>query len=456
MKVFKFKGGVHPPDFKALTAESPITALPLPETLLVPLSQHIGAPCKAVVAKGDHVLRGQVIGEAGGFVSAPVHSPVNGTVVKIDTAGNALGRTVPAIEIKPDEENPLAFEEKVCTELTAEAVKTVVKEAGLAGMGGATFPTHVKLSPPPDQKIEVVLINAAECEPFLNCDNRLMLECPGKVLRGAWLFKLAMGVEKCIIGVEKNKPKAIAALEKELSGGAYPGVFVQPLRTRYPQGGEKQLIYALTGKEVPSGALPAAVGAAVYNVGTACALVDAFDTGLPLVQRVVTVSGDAVTRPGNYLVQIGTRVSFLLEQAGVIPEKMAKLVLGGPMTGFATGNLDIPVTKGTSGILAFSEAMAEEADQGPCLRCGKCLTVCPMGLSPTQLDQAAIAKRVDILMDLRVRDCIECGSCAYNCPAQRSLLQSMRVGKGLVMAHLQAEKAKAEKAAAEKAAAENK
>ena len=456
MKVFKFKGGVHPPDFKALTADFPITAMPLPETLLVPLSQHIGAPCKAVVIKGDHVSRGQVIGEAGGFVSAPVHSPVNGTVVKIDTAGNALGRTVPAIEIKPDEENPLAFEEKVCTELTAEAVKTVVKEAGLAGMGGATFPTHVKLSPPPDQKIEVVLINAAECEPFLNCDNRLMLECPGKVLRGAWLFKLAMGVEKCIIGVEKNKPKAIAALEKELSGGAYPGVFVQPLRTRYPQGGEKQLIYALTGKEVPSGALPAAVGAAVYNVGTACALVDAFDTGLPLVQRVLTVSGDAVTRPGNYLVQIGTRVSFVLEQAGVIPEKLAKLVLGGPMTGFATGNLDIPVTKGTSGILALSEAMAEEADQGPCLRCGKCLTVCPMGLSPTQLDQAANAKRVDILMDLRVRDCIECGSCAYNGPAQRSLLQSMRVGKGLVMAHLQAEKAKAEKAAAEKAAAENK
>ena len=456
MKVFKFKGGVHPPDFKALTADFPITAMPLPETLLVPLSQHIGAPCKAVVIKGDHVARGQVIGEAGGFVSAPVHSPVNGTVVKVDTAGNALGRTVPAIEIKPDETDPLAFSGEGVTELTAEAVKKVVKEAGLAGMGGATFPTHVKLSPPPDQKIEVVLINAAECEPFLNCDNRLMLESPGKVLRGAWLFKLAMGVEKCIIGVEKNKPKAIAALEKELSGGAYPGVFVQPLRTRYPQGGEKQLIYALTGKEVPSGALPAAVGAAVYNVGTACALVDAFDTGLPLVQRVVTVSGDAVTRPGNYLVQIGTRVSFLLEQAGVIPEKMAKLVLGGPMTGFATGNLDIPVTKGTSGILAFSEAMAEEADQGPCLRCGKCLTVCPMGLSPTQLDQAAIAKRVDILMDLRVRDCIECGSCAYNCPAQRSLLQSMRVGKGLVMAHLQAEKAKAEKAAAEKAAAENK
>ena len=456
MKVFKFKGGVHPPDFKALTAEFPITAMPLPETLLVPLSQHIGAPCKAVVAKGDHVARGQVIGEAGGFVSAPVHSPVNGTVVKIDTAGNALGRTVPAIEIKPDETDPLAFSGEGVTELTAEAVKKVVKEAGLAGMGGATFPTHVKLSPPSDQKIEVVLINAAECEPFLNCDNRLMLESPGKVLRGAWLFKLAMGVEKCIIGVEKNKPKAIAALEKELSGGAYPGVFVQPLRTRYPQGGEKQLIYALTGKEVPSGALPAAVGAAVYNVGTACALVDAFDTGLPLVQRVLTVSGDAVTRPGNYLVQIGTRVSFVLEQAGIIPEKLAKLVLGGPMTGFATGNLDIPVTKGTSGILALSEAMAEEADQGPCLRCGKCLTVCPMGLSPTQLDQAANAKRVDILMDLRVRDCIECGSCAYNCPAQRSLLQSMRVGKGLVMAHLQAEKAKAEKAAAEKAAAENK
>ena len=456
MKVFKFKGGVHPPDFKALTADFPITAMPLPETLLVPLSQHIGAPCKAVVAKGDHVARGQVIGEAGGFVSAPVHSPVNGTVVKVDTAGNALGRTVPAIEIKPDETDPLAFSGEGVTELTAEAVKKVVKEAGLAGMGGATFPTHVKLSPPPDQKIEVVLINAAECEPFLNCDNRLMLESPGKVLRGAWLFKLAMGVEKCIIGVEKNKPKAIAALEKELSGGAYPGVFVQPLRTRYPQGGEKQLIYALTGKEVPSGALPAAVGAAVYNVGTACALVDAFDTGLPLVQRVLTVSGDAVTRPGNYLVQIGTRVSFVLEQAGVIPEKLAKLVLGGPMTGFATGNLDIPVTKGTSGILALSEAMAEEADQGPCLRCGKCLTVCPMGLSPTQLDQAANAKRVDILMDLRVRDCIECGSCAYNCPAQRSLLQSMRVGKGLVMAHLQAEKAKAEKAAAEKAAAENK
>ncbi|MBR5624466.1 electron transport complex subunit RsxC [bacterium] len=456
MKVFKFKGGVHPPDFKALTADFPITAMPLPETLLVPLSQHIGAPCKAVVIKGDHVSRGQVIGEAGGFVSAPVHSPVNGTVVKVDTAGNALGRTVPAIEIKPDETDPLAFSGEGVTELTAEAVKKVVKDAGLAGMGGATFPTHVKLSPPPDQKIEVVLINAAECEPFLNCDNRLMLESPGKVLRGAWLFKLAMGVEKCIIGVEKNKPKAIAALEKELSGGAYPGVFVQPLRTRYPQGGEKQLIYALTGKEVPSGALPAAVGAAVYNVGTACALVDAFDTGLPLVQRVLTVSGDAVTRPGNYLVQIGTRVSFVLEQAGVIPEKLAKLVLGGPMTGFATGNLDIPVTKGTSGILALSEAMAEEADQGPCLRCGKCLTVCPMGLSPTQLDQAANAKRVDILMDLRVRDCIECGSCAYNCPAQRSLLQSMRVGKGLVMAHLQAEKAKAEKAAAEKAAAENK
>ena len=447
MKVFTFKGGVHPPDYKFITANAPITAMPLPETLLVPLSQHIGAPCKPVVAKGDHVSRGQVIGEPGGFVSAAVHSPVNGTVVKLDTACNALGRVVPAIEIKPDEENPLAFEESTCTELTAEAVKKAVAAAGLAGMGGATFPSHVKLSPPPDQKIEVVLINAAECEPFLNCDNRLMLESPGKVLRGAFLLKLGFGCEKCIIGIEKNKPKAIEALNKELAGGPYPGLSVQPLRTRYPQGGEKQLIYALTGREVPSGALPAAVGAAVFNVGTACALADAFDTGLPLVQRVVTVSGDVVTRPGNYLVQIGTRIGFVLEQAGLIPEKLSKLVLGGPMTGFATGNLDIPVTKGTSGILAFSEAFAEKANQDPCLRCGKCLTVCPMGLSPTQLDQAAIAKRVDLLMQLRVRDCIECGSCAYNCPAQRSLLQSMRVGKGLVMAYLQAEKAKAEAAA---------
>ena len=379
MKVFTFKGGVHPPDYKFITANAPITAMPLPETLLVPLSQHIGAPCKPVVAKGDHVLRGQVIGEPGGFVSAAVHSPVNGTVVKLDTACNALGRVVPAIEIKPDEENPLAFEESTCTELTAEAVKKAVAAAGLAGMGGATFPSHVKLSPPPDQKIEVVLINAAECEPFLNCDNRLMLESPGKVLRGAFLLKLGFGCEKCIIGIEKNKPKAIEALNKELAGGAYPGLSVQPLRTRYPQGGEKQLIYALTGREVPSGALPAAVGAAVFNVGTACVLADTFDTGLPLVQRVVTVSGDAVTRPGNYLVQIGTRIGFVLEQAGLIPEKLSKLVLGGPMTGFATGNLDIPVTKGTSGILAFSalilstipcreaESMATGSDSGSSL-----------------------------------------------------------------------------------------
>ena len=443
MKVFSFRGGVHPPDYKAVTEKVPVLALPLPPVLLVPMSQHIGAPCKPVVAKGDHVSRGQLIGEAVGFVSSPVHSPVNGTVTKIDEAPQVNGRKVPALEIKPDEDNPLGFAGTGSTDLTPEAVKNAVKNCGLVGMGGATFPTFVKLNPPPEQKVDIVLINAAECEPFLNCDNRVILETPQRVLRGAFLLTLALGAEKCIIGIEKNKPDAIKILQKELLGGAYPNLHVQPLRTRYPQGGEKQLIYALTGREVPSGGLPAMVGTAVFNVGTACATADAFDLGLPLVQRVVTVSGDCVARPGNYLVQIGTPISFLLEQTGLDKERVAKIVLGGPMTGFATGNLDIPVTKGTSGVLALSQKMAEPAADNPCLRCGTCVEGCPMGLSPTDLDRAARANRLDLLAEFNVRDCIECATCAFNCPSQRPLLQSIRVGKGLIMAQIQAEKAKA-------------
>jgi electron transport complex protein RnfC len=427
MKLFSFRGGVHPPDYKDFSKGMEIETLPPPKAVTVPLAQHLGVPATAIVAKGDTVLAGQKIGECRGFVSAAVHSPVAGTVKKVDMVPHLSGTMVPGIEIEAGEEETWAPEMKPVESIGKDSIIKAVQEAGIVGMGGATFPSHVKLQPPEDKKIELLILNAAECEPFLTCDYRLMLEEPERIIRGAELLIKALDVNTCIIGVEDNKPDAIEKLQS-LVGGT-EGIAVQSLKTHYPQGGEKQLIYALTKREVPSGGLPMDVGCVVHNVGTACAVADAVDKGLPLIERIVTVSGDAVQKPGNFKVRVGTPIRTVLEAAGFNEDECAKIVLGGPMTGFAVSNLAIPVTKGTSGILAFTQKWVDERATEACLRCGRCLEVCPAGLNPTILESVAMAKNTKLLQEYHAMDCIECGCCAYNCPSRRVLVHAIRYGK---------------------------
>ncbi|NLF38462.1 electron transport complex subunit RsxC [bacterium] len=421
-----FRGGIHPDDRK-LTADMPIQQLPLPAKVRIPLAQHLGAPAAAVVKKGDKVTVGQVVGECHGFVSAAVHATVSGTVTAVGTCPHPSGGEVPAVWIEADGADTWRPDLKPVGEINGPAIVQAVKAAGIVGMGGATFPTQVKLSPPEGKKISVLIVNAAECEPFLTCDYRMMIEHGGKIVRGAELLMAALGVGTCVIGIERNKPKAIEHMQSLVKGRS--AMSVQALRTRYPQGGEKQLICALTGREVPSGGLPMDVGCLVQNVATAAAVADAVDLGRPLVERVMTVSGDALSKPGNYLVRIGMTIGEVLAAAGLDETRMAKVILGGPMMGIAVANLDIPVTKGTSGILALSNEWVKEPDIKPCIRCGRCLDVCPIGLNPTLLERLSVTKDVTALQLFHAVDCIECGCCTYTCPARRPLVHGIRYGK---------------------------
>ena len=440
----RFYGGIHPSEGKVSNKEDIINA-PLQELYTVPLQQHIGAPAKMVVQKGDHVLRGQLLGEPGGFVSAAVHSPTSGTVKDVTTCLGPAGATLPAVVIESDGEDKAAdplppFEN--WQDADPAALKARVGEAGIVGMGGATFPTFVKLSPPPNVKIDTIILDGVECEPCLTADHRLMLETPEKIVKGAQIIGRILGVKRIIIAIELNKPDAIETMTKAAEG---TDVEVAPLVVRYPQGAEKQLIYALTGRKVPSGGLPAAVGCVVSNVGTTAAIYEAVCLGKPLYERVTTVTGTPVVKPGNYRFRVGTLYRTALELCGGVSEDPAKIISGGPMMGMAVYSLDIPVMKGTSGILLLSRDELVQYSPSACLRCGRCNDVCPMSMMPGILSAQIEHQKFELAEKWHVMDCIECGSCAYICPAGRPLVQHMRRAKAVVNAKKRAAAAAAKK-----------
>ena len=428
-------GGIHPPENK-LSAGKKITALATPKQVIVPLGQHIGAPAQAVVAKGDVVKVGTLLAKAGGFVSANIHSSVSGKVVKIDTAVDASGYKRPAIfiNVEGDEwEESIDRSETLVKEcnLSSKEIVDKISAAGVVGLGGATFPTHVKLMPPPGNKAEIVIINAVECEPYLTSDHSLMMEKGEEILVGVSILMKAVNVNKAVIGIENNKPDAI----KHMTDLAvnYKGIEIMPLKVQYPQGGEKQLIDAVIRKQVKSGALPISTGAVVQNVGTAFAVYEAVQKNKPLFERVVTITGKAVKNPSNFKVRMGTPISCLIEAAGGLPENTGKIIGGGPMMGKALITAEVPVCKGSSGVLLLTKEESVRKPAKDCIRCAKCVSVCPMGLNPTLLMTATEFKKWDMAEENHIADCIECGSCSFTCPANRPLLDQIRFGKGTVM-----------------------
>jgi len=433
LKTFKL-GGVHPEENK-LSAGIPIEQLPLPEIVSIPISQHIGAPAKVLVKAKDVVKAGTKIAESGGFVSANIHSSVSGIVQKIDAIYDASGykRQAVIIKVEGDEwDETIDRTEPIRKEITLSKQEIIerINNAGIVGLGGATFPTHVKLMVPEGKKAKVLLINGVECEPYLTADHRLMLERKHEMMIGIRILMMALGVDKAAVGIENNKPDAIEALQK--ISVEYPGIDIVPLKVKYPQGGEKQLIKAVMNREVPSGKLPIEVGAVVQNVGTAFAVYEAVQKNKPLFERIVTVTGKSVAKPGNFLVRIGTPVSNLIDAAGGLPDDTGKVVSGGPMMGKALNDLNAPVTKGTSGVLLFADKEAHRKTYEACIRCGKCVTACPMGLEPYLLMNYSEQKMWPEAEKDKIMDCIECGSCSFTCPAYRPLLDFIRLGKSNV------------------------
>ena len=430
LKTFKI-GGVHPPENK-LSAGEKIKVLPLPEQVIIPLGQHIGAPATPIVQKGDTVKTGQLIAQANGFVSANIHSSISGTVVAVDKIIDAAGLSKPAITIKVEGDDWISEidrSDKIEHNLTftKEEIIKAIATAGIVGMGGATFPTQVKLSPPPGNKAEFLIINGVECEPYLTSDHRVMLEKAEEIIIGVELLMKAIEVKKAIIGIENNKKDAIAHLQQIAAKTS--GIEICPLKVKYPQGGEKQLIQATTGRFVPSGALPIAVGAVVQNIGTAFAVYEAVIKRKPLIERVVTITGKSVKNPGNYLCRLGTPISKLIEVAGGLPEDTAKVIGGGPMMGRTMVNIDSPIMKGTSGVLLINDKEAARKAMRNCIRCSKCVAVCPMGLEPYLLGTLATSNLLERMEEEKVMDCIECGSCSFTCPSARPLLDYIRLGK---------------------------
>ncbi len=436
MKSFSI-GGVHPAENK-LGESTPITVMELPKRVYIPLSQHIGAPATAIVAKGDMVKTGQLIGEATGFMSANIHSSVTGKVFSVGVEKSAQGLPVPTVVIdRADEEEwaeGIDTSSTVVAEcsLSSEEIMARIKAAGVVGMGGATFPTHVKLSIPPQKKATVLIINGAECEPYLTSDHRTMLERGNEMLIGVTILMKAIGVDVAYVGIERNKPDAISLLHRLSS--KYQGVNITPLQVKYPQGGEKQLIEAITGREVPPPpALPIDVGAVVVNVSTALAVYEAVQKCKPLIERVVTLSHKTAFEPVNVVFRVGTPISKLMDVVGGLPEDTGKVIGGGPMMGRAIINLESPLTKGSSGITLLSVEESIRAEESPCVKCGKCVSACPMSLEPYLLSKLMKRGAMDELEQHYVTDCIECGSCQFTCPANLPLLDYIRLGKQRVM-----------------------
>lgn len=443
LKTFRI-GGVHPPENK-LSAGQAIINAELPKQAVVMLSQHIGAPAQAVVAKGDKVKVGTLLAQAGGFVSANIHSPVSGTVAKIDTAVDAAGYQRPAIiiDVEGDEwEESIDRSETLVKEckLDAKAIIDRIKECGIVGLGGATFPTHVKLLPPPGMTATILIINAVECEPYLTSDHQLMMEKGEEILVGVEILRKAINVDRAVIGIENNKPDAIKHM-KELAAN-YPAIEICPLKVKYPQGGEKQLIDAVIRRQVPSGGLPIATGAVVQNVGTAFAVYEAVQKNKPLVERIVTVTGKSLAKPSNLRVRIGTPISQLIDMCGGLPLDTEKVISGGPMMGKAVVSTDMATTKGCSGVLLIRDLESRREEMQPCIRCAKCVSACPMGLAPNVLAKVATYQNWECAEEEHVMDCIECGSCSFTCPAHRPLLDFIRQGKAKVGAIIRSRNAK--------------
>ena len=438
-KTFRM-GGVHPPEGK-ITSGKAIETFPIGTEMVFMASQHLGAPSEVLVAKGDKVLVGQPIAKATGFVSAQLHSSVSGTVTKIDKVVDASGYPKPAIYItvEGDEWMPeIDRSETLVRECNLEpkAIIDLVSQAGIVGMGGATFPAHVKLSVPPGKTAEYLIINGVECEPFLTSDHRLMLEKPEELLVGISILRKALGNPKTVVGIERNKMDAINLLIEKAKN--FEGIEIQPLIVKYPQGGEKQLIEAVTKREVPAGKLPIDVGCVVQNVGTAFAVYEAVQKHKPLFERVVTVTGPSLTQPSNFMVRVGTPISKLLEAAGGLPEDTGKVISGGPMMGKALKNIDAPVTKGTSGILVLPKKLAERKTPDSCIRCSKCSQGCPMGLEPWLLYKLGQGSDTEWMEREDIMSCIECGCCSFTCPANLPLLDYIRLGKGMTGAMIRA------------------
>ena len=437
-------GGIHPPENK-LSAKAPIETLPLPKEVIIPIGQHIGAPAQPVVQKGDLVKVGTIIAKTGGFVSANIHSSVTGKVTKLDSFFDAGGYKRPAIVISVSPEEEL-WEEgidrtpdlvKECT-LSKQEILDCISSAGIVGLGGATFPTHVKLAPPPGSKAEVLIINAVECEPYLTSDHALMMTKGDEILVGVSILMRALEVSRAVIGIENNKKDAILRLSQLAMD--YPGIEVMPLKVQYPQGGEKQLIDAVLRKQVKSGALPISAGAVVQNVGTVFAVYEAVQKNKPLIERITTVTGKHLEKPSNYLARIGTPIGHLITASGGLPEDTGKIIGGGPMMGKALLSPEIPVTKGTSGVLLLPREESVRQPMRNCIRCAKCVNVCPMGLNPAFLMRDVQYSDWEATEKGFIVDCIECGSCSYTCPANRPLLDYIRTGKQKVSALIRARK----------------
>ena len=437
-------GGIHPPENK-LSAKAPIETLPLPKEVIIPIGQHIGAPAQPVIQKGDLVKVGTIIAKTGGFVSANIHSSVTGKVTKLDSFFDAGGYKRPAIVISVSPEEEL-WEEgidrtpdlvKECT-LSKQEILDRISSAGIVGLGGATFPTHVKLAPPPGSKAEVLIINAVECEPYLTSDHALMMTKGDEILVGVSILMRALEVSRAVIGIENNKKDAILRLSQLAMD--YPGIEVMPLKVQYPQGGEKQLIDAVLRKQVKSGALPISAGAVVQNVGTVFAVYEAVQKNKPLIERITTVTGKHLEKPSNYLARIGTPIGHLISASGGLPEDTGKIIGGGPMMGKALLSPEIPVTKGTSGVLLLPREESVRQPMRNCIRCAKCVNVCPMGLNPAFLMRDVQYSDWEATEKGFIVDCIECGSCSYTCPASRPLLDYIRTGKQKVTAIIRARK----------------
>jgi len=432
-KAVTFERGIHPEYNKELASGRTITAAKLPGRIVVPLSQHIGAPAKASVSIGHEVKRGQVLGETAGFVSSPVHSSISGKVIAIADFPTSAGRMVQSVVVESDgRDEAIPYKENPgYLNLSADEIRTLIKDAGIVGMGGAAFPTNVKLSPPKEKTIDAVVINGAECEPYLTADHRLMLERPEEVVEGLKIIMKSLGVSEGHIGIEENKPDALETISSAVAGES--NIKVWPLEIKYPQGAEKMLIKAVKGREVPSKGLPMDVGVVVQNVGTAIAVYEAVRYGKPLIERVVTITGKGILEPQNMLIRIGTLMSDVIEQCGGLAEGAVKVIAGGPMMGFAQWTLDVPIVKGTSGILVLSEEEYVASDEySACIRCGSCIDVCPMGLNPSILSIYAEKGFYEDAKDNNLFDCFECGSCAYVCPAKRPMVQFIRLAKSQV------------------------
>ncbi len=432
LKTFS-RGGIHPPENK-LSSGMAIQVLPPPDVVVIPVSQHLGAPAKVLVNRGDEVFVGQMIAEAAGFISTNIHSSVSGKVLKVDKFPDSSGYRNMAVQIQVEgdkwsEDIDRSDDVVPHTVLGQEDIRKKILEAGVVGLGGATFPSHVKLMVPGGKTAEYLLINGVECEPYLTADHMLMMERSEELVAGIKLLMRGLGVEKAILGIENNKPDAIEKMKKLTKGSA---IQVQGLKVKYPQGGEKQLVHALLKREVPSGGLPIDVGVVVFNVGTAFAAYEAVMKSRPLIDRVVTITGKSMEKPANYQVRIGTPVSYLIEKAGGLPGDTAKVINGGPMMGKALSNLDVPVVKGSSGIVLISEKEAPRKEVKPCIRCTRCVGVCPMGLEPYLLMTLSEKKRFERMESEKVMDCMECGSCSYTCPSARPLLDYIRLGKAEV------------------------